>query len=125
MDKVQQHTLVLTVENALIYVKYDQELSHVEVYQEFYKMGIEIKDCFIQVGDAYNLVALLLKAVNKWVVKNFDEDVEQSSISLKNHSYKNHNIIMELHGRTESGKPFSIKPSELLSPKINFFTDFC
>ena len=125
MDKVEQHTLVLTAENALIYVKYNKETSHLEIYQEFQKLGIQVKDCFIQTGQSYNLVELLLKAVNKWVVRNFEEDVEPNSVSLKNYSHKNHNIIMELNGRTESGKPFSIKPSDLLNPKINFFSDFC
>ena len=125
MDKVEHHTLVLTAENALIYVRYNKQVSHLEVYEEFHKLGIEVKDCYIQEGQSYNLAEILLKAVNKWVIRNFDEDVERNSISLKNYSHNNHNIIMELNGRTESGKPFSIKPSDLLSPKINFFSEFC
>lgn len=125
MDKVIHHVLILTGENALIYIKYDHSVTHLEVYQEFHKLGVEVKDCYMQQSQSYNLAEILLKAVNKWVLRNFEEAVERNSVTLKNYAHKNQNIIMDISGRTESGKPFVVKPSELLSPKINFFSDFC
>ena len=73
MDKVIHHVLILTGENALIYVKYDHEVTHLEVYQEFHKLGVEVKDCYMQQSQSYNLAEILLKAVNKWVLRNFEE----------------------------------------------------
>lgn len=119
------HVLVLTAENALIYVDYSQAVTHIDVFQEFKKDGVLIKDCFIQEGRSWNLSEILLKAVNNWVIRNFEEDCERGSISISHYQHANQYIIMELHGRTESGKPFKVRPSELVSPKINFFSEFC
>jgi hypothetical protein len=125
MDKVEYHVLVLTSGNALIYVEYDHPVTHLEVYLEFFKDSVEVKDCFIQVQQSWNLAEILLKTVAKWVVKTFDEDVDIKSVSIRSFNRNKQYIIMEINGKTESGLPFSVRPSELLSPKINFFSEFC
>lgn len=125
MKAKHYHVLVLTAENALIYIDYDKPVTHLEVFQEFRKDSVLVKDCFIQEGQSWNVAEILLKAVNKWVIKNFEEDCDRNSVSLSHYHHQNQYIIMELHGRTASGKPFKVRPSELLSPKINFFSEFC
>lgn len=125
MKTIKYHVLVLTAENALIYVEYSKPVSHLEVYQEFYKDGVHVKDSFIQEGKSWNLAEILLKAINNWVIRHFEEDCDRNSVSISHYHHDNQYIIMELHGRTESGKPFKVRPSELISQKINFFSEFC
>lgn len=125
MGKVKYHVLVLTAENALIYVRYDEPKTHLEIYQDFHKLSVEVKDCFISEGDSFNLADMLLKSVSRWVIRNFEEDLDISSISVRNYKHKNQHIIMDIKGQTQAGKPFVVKPSELLSSKTNLFSDFC
>lgn len=125
MDKVQYHVLILTAENALIYAVYDRPITHLEVFKEFKKDSIKVKDCQIQEQNSQSIVQTLVKAINKWVIRNFEEDAELSSLSVRSYNHKNQHYVMEVVGRTNSGKPFVVKPSELLTSKINLFSDFC
>lgn len=117
--------MILTDENVIIYHKYAYPISHIAVFNEYKQLGINIKDCLIY-NDVrnWNINDCLYKTINKFIGKLLNSEVLKTSVSIKCHQNASQFILLDISGQTEDGHTFSFKPSEMIKPQNNFFSEF-
>ncbi len=113
--------LILTDENVLVHAEYKNPITHLEVFSQFKKLGIIVKDSIIKPKDTIHLTQILTKLTSGWVFKNFHEDVNIDTIRIKEHKKGTQVIILGVSGMTTSGQEFYASCTDLVCTKNNFF----